>query len=302
MLSIHTTTTTTASTRFRSSAGPTAGRLVRGWLALSVGACLLATASMAFADETLDKIQRLKALSIGVLIGGDAFGSLDPATQRPVGYQVDLAQEVAKRLGVQAQIVPVTTATRVQFLQSGKVDLLLASFVRTPEREELLSIVPTPYYQSGGMLLTRKNSGIDRLDDVRGKTICVSQGSSFAKPLEQQHGAIIKGLKSSSESLLVLRGGACAGAVHASTVIAPLFEAQSGKAGEEWSDFRIAVSDIDPAPWVAAARKGERNFTAALDQVFRQLHAEGFFIATERKYRILPHAKALDAWRQQFGQ
>lgn len=274
--------------------------LRRTFACLSLGAVLLAAGMSAHADETLDKAQRRGKIAIGVLLGGDSFGSIDPQTQQPSGYQVDLAFEVAKRLGTQAEIVPVTTATRVQFLQSGKVDLLLASFVHTPEREELLGLIPTPYYQTGGMLLTGKNSGIQRLEDVRGKTICVSQGSSFAKPLEQQYGAVIKGLKTSSESLLVLKGGTCAGAVHASTVIAPLL-AEGSKSAGEWVNYRIAVSDIDPSPWVAAARKGERDFVAAVDKVFQQLHAEGYFIASETKNRIIPHAKALDAWKQQFA-
>lgn len=261
------------------------------------GALIAAFAMGAQADETLDKVQRRGKLAVGVILTGEAFGSIDPATQQPVGYQVDLAREVARRLGVQAEIVPVGTANRVQFLISGKVDLLLANFVRTPEREELLGLIPTAYYQTGGMLLTRKDSGIARLADVRGKTICVSQGSSFAKPLEQQHGAVIKGLKTSAESLLVLQGGTCAGAVHASSVIAPLLSGEQ----TEWAQFHIAVADIDPSPWVAAARKGERDTVAAVDGIFKQLHANGFFIATEAKYRIVPHAAALDVWRKEFG-
>lgn len=275
-------------------------RLRRFVLCLAAGAALAAADSAAHADETLDKVQRRGKLTVGVILTGEAFGSLDPATQQPVGYQVDLAQEVARRLGVQADIVPVATANRVQFLLSGKVDLLLANFVRTPDREALLGLIPTPYYQTGGMLLTRKDSGIQRLEDVRGKAICVSQGSSFARPLEQQYGAVIKGLKGGPESLLALRGGTCAGAVHASSVIAPLFAAGS-KDAQEWADYRIAVSDIDPSPWVAAARKADHDTVAAVDGIFKQLHANGFFIAAEAKHHIAPHARALDAWRTEFA-
>lgn len=61
------------------------------------------------------------------------------------------------------------------------------------------------------------------------------------------------------------------------------------------------MSDIDPAPWVAAARKGEQDTIAAVDGIFKQLHANGFFIATEARYKIVPHAKALDAWQKQFA-
>ncbi|KEH07721.1 hypothetical protein GY14_24965 [Delftia tsuruhatensis] len=81
------------------------------------------------------------------------------------------------------------TATRVQFLQAGKVDLLIASMELNPDRAETLGYAPTPFYRVGGTAAVRKGSGIARWEDLRGKPVCVSQGSSFAKPLASEYGA-----------------------------------------------------------------------------------------------------------------
>src|SRR5258708_40132600 len=79
------------------------------------------------ADATVDKINSRHAISVGVLIGGSPFGSLDPATQQPRGFNVDLANEIGKRLGARVELVSVLPSTRVQFLQQGKVDVLIAN-------------------------------------------------------------------------------------------------------------------------------------------------------------------------------
>src|SRR5437867_3132683 len=84
-------------------------------------------AGTAHADATLDKIKQRGKVVIGVNISGGPFGSIDPATQQPVGWNPELARNLAKKLGYDVELVQVQPSTRVQLLQSGKVDLLIAS-------------------------------------------------------------------------------------------------------------------------------------------------------------------------------
>ncbi|MBB3007961.1 ABC-type amino acid transport substrate-binding protein [Cupriavidus alkaliphilus] len=86
----------------------------------------------AWADATLDRIKQRGKVPIGVLVGGSLFGSIDPVTQQPVGWNPELARDLARRLGVEAELVPVQPSNRVQFLQQGKVDLLIASMEYNP--------------------------------------------------------------------------------------------------------------------------------------------------------------------------
>lgn len=64
-------------------------------------------AAAAHADATLDKIHQRHKLVVGVVLSGGPFGSIDPATQRAVGFNVDLAQALGRGLGVEVETVQV---------------------------------------------------------------------------------------------------------------------------------------------------------------------------------------------------
>jgi polar amino acid transport system substrate-binding protein len=198
-------------------------------LLVSLTGALALMSTSAQADPTLDKIKQRGKVTIGVLVNGGPFGSIDPANQQLIGWNPELARALANGLGVQADLVQVQTATRVQFLQAGKVDLLIASMELNPERADILGYAPTPFYRVGGTAAVLKSSGITQWSELRGKSVCVSQGSSFAKPLTEL-GAEVHGYKSSSDSLLALRGGNCVAAVHDSTLIHPLLRTTAGRA------------------------------------------------------------------------
>lgn len=249
-----------------------------------VAATLTLLAGTAHADATLDKIKQRGKVTIGVLANGGPFGSIDPATQQLVGWNPELARALAKGLGVEAELVQVQTPTRTQFLQSGKVDLLIASMELNPDRAEILGYAPTPFFRVGGTAAVRKDSGITQWTDLRGKPVCVSQGSSFAKPLTADYGAQVQGYKSSSDSLLALRGGNCVAAVHDSTLIHPLV----GK-NAEWAQYAAPITtEILPAPSVVWTRKGEADTIAAVDKVVQEWHRSGWLIATEKRLGITP--------------
>ena len=66
-----------------------------------------------------------------------------------VGFEPDLAADIAKRLGVKLELVPVVASNRIQFLQQGKIDLMIATMSDTPERRKIVDIVEPDYYASG---------------------------------------------------------------------------------------------------------------------------------------------------------
>ncbi|MWK45133.1 transporter substrate-binding domain-containing protein, partial [Escherichia coli] len=126
------------------------------------------TATVAHADATLDKIQQRKKIVVGVVLSGGPFGSIDPVTQRGTGFNVDLAQALGRGLGVEVETVQVQPSNRVQFLQQGRVDVLVAAMELNPERAELLAHVPTPYYRVGGVALVAQDSPVHQWSDLKG--------------------------------------------------------------------------------------------------------------------------------------
>ncbi|WP_084135675.1 transporter substrate-binding domain-containing protein [Pollutimonas bauzanensis] len=264
-----------------------------GRLALFGAAALLSLPALA--DATLNKVKERGALIVGVTVNGSHFGRVDPATRKYQGFNVDLAAQIAKELGVALEVVEVQPSTRVQFLQTGKVDILIANMELTKERSEILNHVPTSYYWVGGTALFRKDSGISKWEDLRGKPVCLSQGSNYARPLATEYGAIPKGFKGSSESLLALRGNNCVAAVHDGILINPLLRDNA-----EWKDYSALPNELIPSPSVIWARKGEDDTVKAIDQIVQGWHRRGWLIETEKSNNILPPSPALVELHEKF--
>lgn len=261
-----------------------------------LAAALCAVSNLAHADATLDRIHQRGKVAIGVVASGGPFGSIDPATQQLVGWNPELARNLAKQLGAEVELVQVQPSNRVQFLQSGKVDLLIASMEYNADRGEILGHAPTPFYRVGGTAAVLKTSGIAKWEDLRGKVVCASQGSSYVKPLQEQYGAEVRGFKTSAESLLALRGGNCVAAVHDATLIQPLLRSNA-----EWVAYAAPIRDeILPAPSVVWTRKGEADTIAAVDKVVQQWHRSGWLIATEARLGISPPQPLLTELQAKF--
>ncbi|MGV2290813.1 transporter substrate-binding domain-containing protein [Trinickia sp. YCB016] len=265
-------------------------RLFHPWAGVLVLAAAAFAANAAHADSTLDRIHDRHKLVVGVILSGPPFGSLDPATQKPVGLNVDLAESLASHLGVALDMVPVQPSNRVQFLQQGKVDALIANMEVTKERADILTYPPTPFEEIGGALITRKDSGIKNWTDLRGKPVCVSQGSNYAKPLADEYGAQVKAFRGQPESLLALRGNNCVAAVH----VAPTLRLLAAK-NPDWKDYTIPVSnDLIPSPSVIWVRKGETDTQHAFEKIVEDWHRSGWLIDTERKNGMQPSQAVLD--------
>lgn len=90
---------------------------------LMTGATLLLMLGSAQAADGVDAIKQRGTLNVGVKADYKPFGYRDPAGN-VVGIEPDLAADIAKRLGVKLELVPVAASNRIEFLQQGKVDLL----------------------------------------------------------------------------------------------------------------------------------------------------------------------------------
>jgi polar amino acid transport system substrate-binding protein len=265
------------------------------FLPLLIGAAVtLGTSFAAQADATLDKIEQRHRLVVGVLLSGGPFGSIDPSSQKPEGMNVDLAEDVGRQLGAEVELVSVLPANRVQFLQQGKVDLLIANMEWTAERGQQLGFVPTPFYRVGGTAAVLKDSKITRWEDLKGQPVCTSQGSSYVKPLTE-FGAELKAFKSSSESLLALRGNNCVAAVHDATLINPLIADSA-----EWKGYRAITPELNPAPSVIWTRPGETDTQAKLDALVKDWHRTGWLIEAEKRHHITPASPALVELHDKF--
>jgi glutamate/aspartate transport system substrate-binding protein len=156
---------------------------------------LLATAgagTMAAAAEltgTLKKIKDTGVVKIGHRDASIPFSYLDDR-QRPIGYGIDICMKVVdavkrelKVKDLKVEFVPVTSQTRIPILGGGNIDLECGSTTNSIERQKQVAFAYT-YFFTGTKLLVKKASGIKGYDDLKGKTVVVTQGTTNERALK----------------------------------------------------------------------------------------------------------------------
>src|SRR5579883_2242648 len=153
------------------------------WRAVGLAAVLavLGTLASARADGTLDAIKARHKLIAGVKNDTPPFGYIDEKNE-VVGFDIDIVREIAKALGVDLELVKVTSPTRIPLLVSGNIDLSAASMTHTREREGAIDFSIT-YYTGAQSLMVPADSPIKGLGDLAGKTVAVQQGTTLEKTL-----------------------------------------------------------------------------------------------------------------------
>ena len=143
-------------------------------LAAIVAAAPLFAALPAHADA-LDDILKTKVIRIAVPQDFPPFGSVG-TDLKPVGYDIDTAQLIADKLKVKLELVPVTSANRLPYLQTKKVDLVISSLGKNAEREKAIDFTAAyaPFFS--GVFAPAKTA-VKSAADLKGKTIGVTRGA-----------------------------------------------------------------------------------------------------------------------------
>lgn len=245
---------------------------------------LAAATSPAFADELKD-IKSRGVLVVGVKADYPPFGYRAPNGDI-VGIGPSLAADVAKRLGVKIQYVPVVASNRMQFLQQGKIDLMIATMNDTPEREKVVTIIKPSYYASGYNLLAPKAMKLSEWDQIKGKPVCAIQGSFYNKQVAEKFGAQMVAFTGVAEALTALKQGRCIGFVYDDTAI----EGELLK--PEWKNtYDMPLKSQDAAPWGVAVRNGEPAFAKFMSETVTDWHKTGFILQLETKFGLPHHSE-----------
>ena len=141
-------------------------------LALSIVSVALAESTA----RTLDEIKESGKLVIGVFSDKKPFGYVDENGEYQ-GYDVYLARRLAEDLGVELELVSVDAPNRVEYLQSAKVDIILANFTVTAERAEVVDFA-LPYMKVALGVVSPDSALITDVSELRGKTLIVSKGTT----------------------------------------------------------------------------------------------------------------------------
>lgn len=144
--------------------------LFAGGLALALAALPLAARA-----DALDDIMKAGVIKIAVPQDFPPFGSVGPDL-KPVGYDIDIANLIAAKLGVKAELVPVSSANRIPYLQTKKVDLVISSLGKNAEREKVIdfSVAYAPFFNG---VFGPADLKVAKVEDLAGMTVGVTRGS-----------------------------------------------------------------------------------------------------------------------------
>jgi ABC-type amino acid transport substrate-binding protein/ABC-type amino acid transport system permease subunit len=219
------------------------------------------------AADALARVQCTGMLRVGVRTKYPPFATSEDGA--PSGFEIDLAQALATKIGATATFITVTPANRIAALGEGWVDLTMAAMGHTVQRDGQARFVRPHYYQSETLIAGRKSIALDGWEGLAGKTVCVSVGNSTNADLAGR-GARLMLFDSAAALLEQLRSGGCSLVAQDNTFLAaplaalPLAEANDVKFG------------FAPLPWGAAvAQNGGERLAEALGMAMRQMHASG---------------------------
>jgi polar amino acid transport system substrate-binding protein len=185
------------------------------------------------------------------------------------GFEIDLARQLASRLGVVADFSVVTAANRIALLGEGRIDLVVATMGHTLQRDREVLFVRPHYYQSQTIVLGRKDFVLGKTDPVRGRTVCVTVGNSTNAELSSM-GVRLMLFDNALRLLDELRLGACSLVAQDDSFFASYLQQPAFAAAYE---VKLGFA---PLPWgVAVARDGGGGLAEALALSLKQMHAGG---------------------------
>jgi polar amino acid transport system substrate-binding protein len=151
---------------------------------LVLAATLVGVATPALADR-LDDIKKAGVIRVAAFDSNPPFGFLDAKSHQIVGLDVDVAQAIAKKIGVKVELVPTNPANRIPLLVSGKADIVAANFTITDERRKQIDFSEA-YFASGQQFIARKDT-LKTPEQLKGLRVGVDKGTTQEITLREKY-------------------------------------------------------------------------------------------------------------------
>lgn len=241
---------------------------------------LLALPASASTPDALAKILETKKVRIAVPMDYAPYGfaGLD---MKPKGYDIDMAQLIADKLGVKLELISVTAPNRVPYLQTGKADMTISSLGKTAEREKVIdySIAYAPFFDA---VFGAKALPVKTLDDLAGKTISVTRASMQDEELQQMAPkAVVSRYEDNNATLAAFLSGHTQMFASGTTVAAAI------KQKNPKIDVELKVI-LANSPCYVGLAKGQTRLLAKVNDIIREAKQNGSLDAISQRWLGAP--------------
>lgn len=256
------------------------GLLLAGSASLLLVGCDKAPGNNA-ASGSQDHLARIKSageLKVGLEGDWQPF-SFHDEKDKLVGYDVEVAQNLAKKLGVKVKIVEGPWDGLFAGMDSGRYDLVINGVDITPERAKTYDF-STPYAYDRTVLITRSdNNDIHSFNDLKGKTTANSIGSTYQE-IGEKYGAKVSGVDTLAETLQMVKNKQVQATINASTSFGDYMKHRPDE------PLKIAATKGKATEYAIPLKKGADNASLkkAVDNALQEMKNDGTLSKLSVKY------------------
>jgi polar amino acid transport system substrate-binding protein len=239
--------------------------------------------SPAQTPDTLAQIKQRGTIIVGVKNDYKPWGFLDPSG-KIVGMEIDLVDDIAKRIGVKAEMIPVTAANRMEFLAQGRIDLVIATMGDTEARRKVVGMIEPNYYAGATNVLAPKSANLKKWEDLKGRKVCGVQGAYYNRRVSELYSPELVVFPAVPDALNALIGGNCVAFLFDDTLIVSTLAGGDAK----WASYEMPLVSEDPQLWAMGVRLADLDapFGKLLKQISVEWHKSGKLIELEKKWGI----------------
>ena len=259
-------------------------------------AALAVLAAPAFSEEltgTLQKIRDSGVITIGYRETSMPFSYVDDA-QKPIGFALDICYTIVDEVKatlkldkLKIELTPVSSSTRIPLIGNGTIDLECASTTNNLEREKLVAFTHT-YFLTANRFVAKTSSGLKTIDDLKGKTVASTSGTSNIKELADANtsrnlGMTILTSKDIAEGFLLVETDRADAFVMDDILLAGLIASSQAP-----GDWRIIDDALRTEPYGLIIRKDDPEFKALVDKTLVAMMKSGQFAELYAKWFTKP--------------
>ena len=222
------------------------------------------------AGTTMAELNEAGTITIGTKFDQPLFGQVD-ADGTPQGFDVEIGKLIAAKLGIPEsgiKFVETVSANREPYIESGQVDIVIATYTINDARKEVISFAG-PYYEAGQdiLVLAGNPEGIESADDLEGKAVCTVAGSTSETNLAEYTDDIVA-LAGYSECLEPLNQGSVV-AVSTDNVIL------AGLAAQDEGVYEVVGNPFTEEPYGIGLAKDDTDFRTFINDTLEESYDDG---------------------------
>lgn len=230
-------------------------------------------------EDALAQIKEKDKIVFGVKNDTRLFGLKNPTTGEVEGFDIDISKALAKEIlgdETKVEFKEVTSKTRIPLLNNGDIDAIVATMTITEERKKEVDFTDV-YFEAGQSLLVKKGSSIKSIDDLKGKKVIATKGSTSAINIrEKAPDATVLEFENYAEAFNALKAGQGDALTTDDAIL-------YGMADEDPS-YELVGGTFTEEPYGIAVKKGNTEFVNELNKALKSLKDSGKYDEIYKKW------------------